>query len=466
LKRRFLLDNDGSNIFHNLTDDIEQDIAEAVQECSENVTTYLLCSGAGSYYFPTRVGTVDPRAKGLLKAHSEGKDPYGMFLESMRKSGRETFITFRMNDVHNPDDKDGWNTPRIRREHPEYIVDMAAVKNGRANWMSYCLDYSRPEVREYIVSLIKELTDLYEFDGLQLDWMRFPRHLSGNPEQVWEKRSFITEFIHQVRQTLNKVDAKLAVRVPISLAGCQYLGMDICEWTKQELIDFIVPSPFLTTDFCVPIQEFRNAMADRPIPIYPAFDFGHGPQIHCPESLRGVSSSLYDCGADGIYTFNFPCWQEYIAARPYHWLTGIHNPGSACQKPLLFSVSHSRNRISNVDLPGKLPVKMQPGENVKLNLHIPKAALPGERALILIHSRGDVTLELNGFPGDEFPSSRRRAELFVEFIDHACEHRPAKEDCRIFRFDSEALRAGENVISVGNSSEIELEIGRANLGIW
>lgn len=110
MKRRFLLDNDGSNIFHNLTDNIEHDIAEAIQECPDNITTYLLCSGAGTYYFPTRVGAVDPRAKGLLKAHADGKDPFGMFLSALRKAGKETFITFRMNDVHNPDDADEWNT--------------------------------------------------------------------------------------------------------------------------------------------------------------------------------------------------------------------------------------------------------------------------------------------------------------------------------------------------------------------
>lgn len=466
LKRRFLLDNDGSNIFHNMTPDIKRDIAEAIEECSDKVTTYLLCSGAGSYYFPTQVGIVDSRVKGLLKAHSEGKDPFGMFLDALNKSKMETFITFRMNDVHNPDDADQWNTPKIRKEHPDCIVDIEAVKSGKADWMCYCLDYSRPEVRKYITDIIRELTELYEFDGLQLDWMRFPRHLSGSPYEVWEKRHFITDFIGDVREILKKVNAELAVRIPTNMAGCRYLGMDVGEWVKQGLVDFIVPSPFLTTDFCIPISDFRKIMGDHPVPVYPAFDFGHGSQIHCPESLRATASSLYDCGAYGIYIFNFPCWQEYIASRPYHWLDLMHDPELACKKPLLFSVSHSRHRVHNIDLPGQLPMKIQPNQSIALALHIPKTALPAKRAMILVHSGGDIALKINGEATDELPASRRRSEIFVEYIDHDSEHRPTKADCRVFRPNAKSLKAAENVIDIHNKAGTELQIGRINLGLW
>ncbi len=466
MKKRFLLDNDGSNIFHNFSENIERDIVEAVQECSDNVTTYLLCSGAGNYYFPTKAGIVDIRAKGLLKAYDQGKDPFGMFLRELRDSGRETFITFRMNDVHNPTDQDGWNTPRIRREHPDCIVDIEAVKNGRAEWMSYCLDYSRREVREYILEIIGELAELYEFDGLQLDWMRFPRHLSGTPDQVWEKRHFITEFTFQAKQILNKAGAKLAARIPTSISGCRYLGMDVWDWTRNGLIDFITLSPFLTTDFWMPISEFRELMAENPVPIYTAFDFGHGAQNHCPESLRGVAASLFDCGSDGIYLFNFPCWQEYIASRPYHWLKGMDSSETACQKPLLFSISHRRHRIGNVDLPAQLPVKIDAGGNVELKLHLPKLSLPAERAIMLIHSKGDVGVEFNGDSVEEFPVSRRRAEIFVEFVEHGFEGRPAKEDCRIFGLDKNMLIARENKITIENSSDREIAIERVNLGIF
>ena len=66
--KRFLLDNDGNNFFKGLGHDVVAAVAEAASECHPAVTTYLVCSGAGTCYWPTRVGTVDPRADGLLAA--------------------------------------------------------------------------------------------------------------------------------------------------------------------------------------------------------------------------------------------------------------------------------------------------------------------------------------------------------------------------------------------------------------
>lgn len=41
--------------------------------------------------------------------------------------------------------------------------------------------------------MIAEQVELYgnAIDGFQLDWMRFARHLSRTPEEVWEKREIV-----------------------------------------------------------------------------------------------------------------------------------------------------------------------------------------------------------------------------------------------------------------------------------
>jgi len=145
--RRLLVDNDSSNLFFYLGDDVEAVVAETVRECAPNATTYLLCANAGTTYFPTQVGRVMPTCPGLVEAHRRGLDPFGMLLSALRRSGKETFITCRMNDVHNP--TEDWNLPPVRRDHPDAIVGAEAVAAGRGEWMDYCLDYSRPEVQEY-----------------------------------------------------------------------------------------------------------------------------------------------------------------------------------------------------------------------------------------------------------------------------------------------------------------------------
>jgi hypothetical protein len=473
---RFMLDNDGSNITYNLGDDVEGMVAETVRECPANVSTYLLCSAAGSTYYPTQVGVVNQRCPGLLAAHRRGVDPFGLLLRGLKAAGKEVFITYRMNDVHNPDSTDGWNTPRVRREHPDCVVGADEIKAGKAQWMSYCLDYSRPEVRAYVLAMIREQLDLYgdTIDGFQLDWMRFPRHLSGSPEEVWARREILTGFMADVKQMMQVRGRRLllSARVPTSSAGCRTLGFDLAEWGRLGLVDLLVACPFLTTEWSMSVAELRRTMGAPGIPIYAGFDFGFGGQSHFPESLRGICTSLYDSGADGIYLFNFPCWTEYIAARPYHWLAGLERAATAAAKPLLFAVDHAQHRIPGVDQPAALPATIPAGRQVDISLHLPKAAFPAWRALCLAQSGGDVELLVNGVT----TVSRRSGmgagivhwpELFLEYIDpQNPEARPKPGDCRVFNVPVAALCAGVNILTVVNPGLAEIRLNRINLGLW
>ena len=475
--RRFLIDNDGSNIFHQLGADAEAEIAAVVRECPANVSTYLVCSGAGCTYYPSTVSRVDVRAKGLLAAHERGVDPFGLFLRGLKAAGKETFITVRMNDVHNPTDADGWNLPRVRREHPDCVVGAAEIAAGKAEWMSYCLDYARPEVQEYELALLGEQAQRYgdTLDGFQLDWMRFPRHLAGDPERVWEQRGVLTEFTAAARERVRAAGGKhllVGARVPTTPAGCRHLGFDVAEWARRGLVDFLVLCPFLSTEWQIPIAAFRR-LTRRAVPLYGGCDFGFGNQCHHPESLRALATSVHGAGADGLYLFNFPCWTEYLAARPYHWLVGLDQPRTAAAKPLLFAVEHRRHRIPGTDQPGLLPAKVAAGATLTLPLPLPKRALPAWRAMVLVHSHGDVTLTVNGVPARPRvnapePSGKHRTEIFLEFVDQYRNQgaRPLPENCRTFLVDAAALRVGANELAFTNATDHELELERVNLGLW
>jgi len=483
MKRRFLLDNDGSNIFHSKLQpgvDPQALIEETVRECAPNVTTYLLCSNAGTCYFPTETGVMDPRAPGLLAALERGQDVFGMLLQAIEASDRETFVTVRMNDVHNPDDADEWNTPPIRRQHPDYVVGYDEIQTGKAEWMSYCLDYSRPAVQDYALALLGEIVGFYgdTIDGIQLDWMRFPRHLPGTPDEAWEKRDALTDFTARAREVLRRRGSalQLAARVPPTLEGCRGCGMDLAAWTNRRLVDFLVFCPFLTTNWTIPFSDFRALMRDAQVPLYGGFDFGYGSTWHHPESLRGICTSLYDCGADGVYVFNFPCWTEYLGAIPYHWLVGLDDPESAAAKPLQVAVPHTYHRQVRTDGPGQLPVKVGPGETAELTIHVPPSALPAWRAVTLAHCRGDVALAVNGSaapalrfrPDEQSGAGGHRSEIHLEFVDqyHHKDFRPLPQDCRLFRPEPTHLKPGENQIIVQNLADQELEVERLKLALW
>ncbi len=467
-----MLDNDWGNFMTDLAGgNVERAVAETVRECPPEVTTYLLCSGAGNSNYPTRVALA---GKGMKGFHDQGIDPFGMLLRAIKAAGKETFITLRMNDVHNPTEE--WNKPRIRREHPEFVVGIDEIKAGQSQWMSYCLDYRREAVRQCMLDMIAEQVELYgdALDGFQLDWMRFPRHLSGSPEEVWEQRSVLTDFTREVRSILRRGGRQilLCARVPTNPAGCHNLGLDLAGWGKEGLVDLLVGCPFLNTEWKMPIGEMRQLLGNTSVPVVGGFDFEFGRQPHFPESLRGICTSIYDCGSDGVYIFNFPCWNEYMAARPYHWLAGLGRPETAAAKPLLLAVEHRHNRKFGADQPGQLPVKLQPNGALDLSLHVPRAALPAWRALALAHSHGNITLSVNDREAELVAYSKgwlggQRHALFMDFaMPHKMEERVKPEDCRVFRVAPEHLLPGGNRISLKNKTDHELEIESLNLGLW
>jgi hypothetical protein len=466
---RLLLDDDGHNVFSTLSENYIADIDEAVDECPPNVTTYLLCCGAGRFYYPTRVAKVDPRCTQLVKEHAKGNDPFGYFMERLRAAGKETCVTFRMNDVHSPEDEDCWNLPVVREQHPDCIVDQSAVDRGDHDNLNFAMDYSHPVVPPYFIKIFTELLGKYPMDGLQLDWMRFPRHLSGTPEEVWAKRDCLTQFVATIRAMTRAKGIKLFVRVPTSLAGCRVLGTDVVEWTRRGLVDAVTAGSFLTTDFFMPIHEMRAAMGAHAVPIYATIEFGHGFQMHNPESVKGACGGLYESGADGINLFNFPCTGRHFNQELYSdWIGGIEQPATACRKPLLFSVAHRRVR-KDMDLPGILPVTLPPRGSFRVPLRVPAAALPAWRARLLLQTGGPCSATLNGQPVEVF-TRLRAPELFLEYAHDAQEiaglARSRREDCRSFRFAPGLLVAGENLLEVRNDTDAPMHLVRINLGLW
>ncbi len=467
---RLLIDHDGHLLFSTLTTNYRADVDEEVREIPANVTTYLLCSGAGRTYFPTKVGLVDPNLKQLIAEHAKGNDPFGYFLEKLKASGRETFVEFRMNDVHNPTDPNHWNMPLVREQHPDVIARPEAAARNDPEWLNWSLDFSNPKANAYVTAMLREVVEKYAtvMDGLQMDWMRFPRHLSGVGDEVWAKRAVLTRIVEQTRELTKAHGLKLAVRVPSTLRGCRVLGLDVEDWVKRGLVDFVVVSEFLDTDYTMPIAEFRAKFGPA-MPIYASVEIEHGWQFHCPESLRATATGLYDCGADGISLFNF-VGRYTFGAVPYDWLAGLESPATAAKKPLLYSLPVNKYR-KEMDQPAVLPVSVPAHSTVKLPLTLPGLALPAWRARLLIAADAPLVVTLNGQAVELVPTLHP-TEMFVEFIPAANNfsnigsHRPAREQSHFYRFEAAGLQAGANTLELRNDTDQAIEVKRVNLGLW
>jgi hypothetical protein len=187
------------------------------------------------------------------------------------------------------------------------------------------LDFGRAEVREYTFRLVDELASRYDFDGLELDWMRHGFHFAPGREQ--EGAQHLNRFMERVRRRLGK-RRKIGVRVPPRPESALRLGLDAVEWARAGCVDLVTPTNFWrTVDTGMPLRLWRrllppgcllgaglelglNSFAgsrtfeDRP--------FGYNTLA----TVRGAAAAYLEQGAGRVYLFN------YMDAQ-----TAIEDPG-------------------------------------------------------------------------------------------------------------------------------------------
>ena len=252
--------------------------------------------------------------------HERGLNPYKIWLDVIRSEGLEGWISCRMNDLHDVHNDDSVMHDAFWREHPEY---RRAPYFG--DWFGRALDYGFSDVRDYRMALIEEFLNLFECDGIELDWLRFPVCLK--PGYEIEDAEAVTDI---VRRTRKLADAKgeerhcrikVGVRVPSRPDDARRLGYDVLTWSKEGLIDSVTVSNFWpTTDSDMPIEIWRgllrdgidlNAGLDINIGAYPA-----AAMIPCTAAMTaGFAAEYLHRGANHVYLFNY-----------MNGLTGMSNP--------------------------------------------------------------------------------------------------------------------------------------------
>jgi len=95
----------------------------------------------------------------------------------------------------------------------------------------------------------------------------------------------------------------------------------------KRLVDFFVLSAFLTSDYAMPVEEFRGQMGNRPVPIYTTIEWRYGPNLHCPESLRAAALNLLTVARMESISSTFRAgaipWPPYPTIGLRTWITAI-----------------------------------------------------------------------------------------------------------------------------------------------
>ena len=244
---------------------------------------------------------------------ARGIDPYSVWIDRCREKGITPWISVRMNDVHDVDDERSFMHSAFWKEHPEY----RRINYTFTDWTDRALDYRHQEVRDYQLGIIKEIINRYNFDGLELDWMRFGYHFAPGYEEIG--KSQLNRFVEDVKDALTQKEShrdhtlKLSVRVPSHPDTALGLGFDVPRWAKDGLIDSIVITPFwwsIETD--MPMEIWRYLLNGTSVSISAGLELLIRPypsytplQKNNLETVRGAASSLLSRGADSIYLFNY-----------------------------------------------------------------------------------------------------------------------------------------------------------------
>lgn len=376
-KRRILFNSDGADVFKSVEGNLQNWLLNIFRPIeNSHVDALFWCDGAGGNtanydsdvleLTGQRIGQVDPA---LVKLISEGNDPPKVVVQEAKKRGLDIFYSFRINDTH--DARGALNElPTFKIEHPEWLIGDQPYGEKTA------LNFAIPEVRQLKLAVIKEIFQKYDFDGLEIDFMRGPPFFI--PGQEPQNAPILTQFLRRVRQHLNHRGQErgrpieLAARVDENLGACYLDGFDVATWLREGLIDILILGSGVID---IEVEEFRELAEGTRVLIYPCL-YGHPSRyLPIPEALaRGLALNYWHQGADGIYTFN---WYSHHPSLAYQieLLKQIGDPTSIEGKNLMFAADRRHAKSLRKFYPHNwrravLPAELSAGRTVEVPIMV------------------------------------------------------------------------------------------------
>ena len=249
---------------------------------------------------------VDPKFQYLNpKALADaGHNPPAVVVEECHRRGLDAFVSLRMNDCHDGQHaKGGLPNPEFatfKRRNPQLLV-------ADLDWWS-ALNFAEPRVRRLKLKVISEFFERWDFDGIELDWLRHTLYFPRGTERGSARH--LTEFVRETRRLLDDVAKRrgrpieLAVRIPERVEWCLEGGFDVPTWIAEDLVDLLILGQGMTR--APRLESFRKLMSKRELPIYPSlYSYGNGYRVAPDEVIRANAANLWRDGADGLYTFNW-----------------------------------------------------------------------------------------------------------------------------------------------------------------
>jgi hypothetical protein len=387
-----------------------------------------------------------------------------------RQRGISPWISIRMNDPH--------------LGHP--YLRSSLYQDG-------LLNYERQEVRDYYFSLIREVVEEYDSEGLELDWLRCPTCCPSPASQ--QNVDMMTSWFSEVRG-LTEAKARqtgqpfpLGMRIPGDYKRMREIGIDVEILVKDGLLDFICPTNFMHTSWDMPYDRLRaefgeevtiygvtELMLNELMVVSKELDKTTAPCV-CASApaLRGNAAGKLVLGADGIQQYNFFCADQ---TRKFHNVPGLkgqypalrnlHDLDSLRGQSKHYSISSDlRGWSGEFDLPRPLPVTLQ--SNGRQAFTLPMCAEPEDRGLELIVQ---VVVEKKELPpeiGVRFNGAAPRSDVSATdellFPNGPSGHHLPEYQAHNFRFHVGRIVEGWNEWVVLNGDDNPIKVVSIELAV-
>jgi hypothetical protein len=363
------------------------------------------------------------------------------------------------------------------------------------------LDFAQPAVREFKLSLLRELATDYDLAGIELDFLR-DDHIFREGQTTHEQRvSIVTDLLHEVRVALDsrKVPGHphrwLCVRIPCELSRHSTIGLDVAKLAAAG-VDMFNLSSWYHTPQQTDAAEVRKLVPNSTIYVEMTHSCGSHPYFidqgggygtlsfpRCSDSeLRTAANLALTRGADGMSLFNFVYYRKHskdadipIIEPPFHVLKDLRDSALLASKPQHYTLANTIyfNRVPR-------PLKSSEPVTLTIDIALPKAKPKTnlgeadeeiypredqeERARLRLHFRepvGDraIAVTINGKPVE---SSTDITRFYGNPFDTMISPAPNR---LAFEFPRSLLREGTNTIEIRLTGGEPAEVIYADMGV-
>ncbi len=242
-----------------------------------------------------------------------GKDNLDYAIEFARNHEMPILLEVRMNDNHDGGRQEN-ELCTWKQNHLDKLMCRLAERDtlgfGNRSWAN--MDFTYPECREALYTVVKNIVQNYDVDGVVLD---FFRHLCFFKEVVMGEKVYaesiekMNDLMRAIRHMVNQEGMKrgkalpIMIVIPDSLPYCYNVGLDIQTWIDEGLIDIASTGGYwnLSAGWEEAVDYFQNK---HDIPFYCTLEHATVGTCRNYEQWRVEAALAWKSGAKGIRTLD------------------------------------------------------------------------------------------------------------------------------------------------------------------